>query len=636
MGLGQVVTQVGSGAAAGSAAVDPSRRPTVLRGPAGIRHRLFAVVLVLAAAGAVWIGVAAATVGHGMDITDEGMYLLSYRWWNVNLRTFTGAQYFYGPVFQALGYDIAALRLFRLFTVVATHVAFGWAFMRWLRLRRPAAPPTRLWEVAGVAAIVAGGGMVYGWLPLSPGYNDVSLLSGLLAAALVLRAATDVERGKRVPAWVAAMFGPLTVVAVLAKWTSSALTMFVVAAAGAVAVAPRGRRELVRIGAWAAAGALVTLGMIELFVVPLDAAVPQMLATNKLVAVRTNSPMRLLGMYATTGWRLIATVGRRGELLLVAAVFAVVAQGRLARWCAGGLAAVGLVLVGRRLVLAGDWRGGTVNLNRYPVAVVLVFVVAVTIGLAVMVTDRVERIGRSSLTREGRRGWAVLAMVALVPLTQAMGTGNPLYDMAINGYAAWVALIIAVVTGVETAPRLARGLAVVMAAGAVTLSTSIAVNGLLAHPYRTAPFGQTNAVAAGVPALASIRLDPQTAQSYSQLYDDLRPYLQPPGRPIMAFDAMAGIVLALDGRPVGEAWYSASDHNRTAADIRASCPDGHGWWGTRAPILIFNRPVTQIETAALHSCGLDFVTDYRLLPLQDDLTRLQVYVPTGSASGGGG
>ena len=614
----------------------PAPAPAPAGATASRAHtRSLAVAAVLAAGcAALWIGVAAGTAGHGLDTSDEGAYLLSYRWWNVNLRTFTGAQYLYGPVFQLFGYDIAALRLFRLVTVVAVHLAFGWAFMRWLRQRRPAASPSRLWEATGTAAILAGGGMLYGWLPLSPGYNDVSLLCGLLAAALILRAATLVGRGVRVPAWVAVALGPVTVAAVLAKWTSSALTIIVVAAAGIVVVAPRGWRELVRLAAWALAGALVTVGLIQLFVVPLTSAIPQMLTVNHLVAAKTNSPTALLHMYATTGWQMAKVVGRQGAILLVAAVFAVVTQGRLGRLCAAALAVLGLVLATRRLIVDDDWQGGTINLRRYPVGVLLVLGVAVVIGLTVLLRDRYEsatRADASSLSHEGRAGWAILLMLALLPITQATGTGNPLYFMAVNGYAAWLALIIVVVTGVESAPRLARWLATAMAAGAVLLSTSVAADGLWSHPYRTASVGRTTTVPAGVPALASIRLDPDTAQRYSHLYDTLEPYLRPPGRAIMAFDEMAGIVLLLDGRPVGETWYSASDHDRTATGIRAACPGGRGWWGNRAPILIFRRPVTSTETDALQSCGLDFITDYRLVAPKEDTMDLLVYVPATGA-----
>ena len=92
------------------------------------------------------IGTAAVTAGHGFDITDEGFYLLSYRWWRADLYTYTGVQYLYGPIFQGLGYSIAALRLVRLATITGASAVFGWAFMSWLRQRRPRAPASRLWK----------------------------------------------------------------------------------------------------------------------------------------------------------------------------------------------------------------------------------------------------------------------------------------------------------------------------------------------------------------------------------------------------------------------------------------------------------------------------------------------------------
>jgi len=132
-----------------------------------------------AAAG--WIGAAILATGRGFDIIDEGFYLLSYRWWSSIEWNFTGAQYLYGPLFQALHYDIAALHLVRLATIIVTHLLFGWAFMCWLRLRRRRACGRAL----GSRRFVAAGGMIYGWLPASPGYNDVVQLGALLIMAVV-------------------------------------------------------------------------------------------------------------------------------------------------------------------------------------------------------------------------------------------------------------------------------------------------------------------------------------------------------------------------------------------------------------------------------------------------------------------
>jgi hypothetical protein len=591
----------------------------------GVRQLVIAAAF-SALAALVWIVVAALTADRGFDTSDEGFYLLSYRWWDVNTRTYTGVQYLYGPVFEALGYNIAGLRLVRLFTVVAVHAVFAWSVMTWLRRRRKSAPATRLWEVAGAAAIIAAGGATYGWLPLSPGYNDVSLLAALLAAAVVLRTATAIDAGTRVPAWVPVVLGPVLVGSVFAKWVSSTLTIGVVGLAIVIILAPQGVRELLRFAGWTALGALGAVTLIHLLLMPLDTGLPQILAVNRLVARATNSPTSLLEMYWTTTVDIGKTIVKRHGLLVVAAAVAVFARRPLGQWIAAVLAVAGFVFAGWRLLANRGEIGGTTNLTRYPIGLLGAVAVAAAVGLMVLGARRFGGLPAPSLSREGRRGWAVLALLAVLPLAQAFGTGNPIYKMAVNGFAAWMAIVVVVLTGIETAPGVARAITAGVAAAGVALSSSVAATGLWAHPYRTVGHDRATAIAKGVPALASVRLSPAKAHAYSDLRRRLAPYLEPPGRAIMAFDEMAGIVLLLDGRPVGEAWYSALDPHRTAEDIRAVCQAGP-WWGDRPPLLLFRRPVTDIEIDVLGSCGLHFATDYRLLAAREETMGLLVYVP---------
>ncbi|WP_067824732.1 hypothetical protein [Actinomadura kijaniata] len=593
--------------------------------PTRVPRTAVAAFAATAAAG-VWIGAVALSAGHGFDVTDEGFYLLSYRWWNTDLRSFTGAQYLYGPVFDLLGHDIAALRLFRLCTVVGVHLVFGWSFMRWLRPRRPHAPGTRLWEAAGTAAVVACGGLVYSWLPLSPGYNDVSVLGGLLAAALVLRIATSVDRGTAVPAWTPAALGPVAVATLLAKWTSSALILALIATVAAVALAPQGLRAVVRCAAWALGGAAAAALAVHLFVIPWTAALPEMVATNRLIAGKTNSPLALLGMYARTGLLLLASTVVNHALLLAAAVFAAVSRTPAGRRGAAVLAGVGLSVSGWRIVAGGGLSGGSANLHRFPAHVLATLLLAVLIGGVVLLRRRAGR-HRPALADESPRGWTCLAMLVLLPVLQAAGTGNPLHVMAINAFAAWGAIGIAVLTGVDTAPWPARWLTGAAIGGSVVLAAAVATDGVRNHPYRTAGRDASTVTAADVPALASLSLDRGTADELSGLRRALRPYLEPPGRAVMAFDEMAGVVLALDGRSVGEAWYSALDPARTAAGIRARCAGGQGWWRERSPVLLFRRPVSPTEVDALRSCGLDFATHYRQLTTATTTTGIRVYVP---------
>src|SRR4051812_22331535 len=81
--------------------------------PKDYRFTLGVTAFVCAIGAVVWISAVARSTGRGFDTSDEGYYLLSYRWWSTHFRNFTGAQYLYGPVFQAVGYSIAKLRAFR-------------------------------------------------------------------------------------------------------------------------------------------------------------------------------------------------------------------------------------------------------------------------------------------------------------------------------------------------------------------------------------------------------------------------------------------------------------------------------------------------------------------------------------------
>ena len=489
-----------------------------------------------------WTIAAALSAGHGFDVSDEGFYLLSYRWWSDNLYAYSGVQYVYGPVFELLGHDIAGLRLFRLVSVLVTHAVLGWTFMSWLRPRRPNAPASRWWELAGTSAIVAAGGMVYCWLPTTPGYNDVSLLGGLLACAVVLRMARDVERGARVPLWVPAALGPLAVAMILAKSASSLLTLAIVGTVALVVLRRTGRRAILRAVAAAVVGALLTLAAIHFFLVPLTAAIPPMISINRTVAAGTNSPSMLLEMYAENAWQLLVKVVRGYGALLLAGAIAPFVRGnaRAWRWAVAALTVLGLAQAVRHIIRADELVGGTVNLNAFPTAITATIALGLVVGIATLIRDRFDRTEPSALSNHRRRDWAVLTMVAVLPLTQAAGTGNPVHYLAMNALAAWVALVVTVVTGLPESAVAARGLTALALAGAVSFTAVIGADGVWNHPYRTQPRGLTTESVPGVSALDGVKLGPDTAARYADLHQRLAPWIEPPGRAIMAFDELSG------------------------------------------------------------------------------------------------
>jgi hypothetical protein len=610
--------------------------------PAAGRGRLtvvacWAVFALACAATAGWAAVVVLCADRGLDITDEGFYLLSYRWWDTALRTFTGAQFIYGPVFELLAWDIRALRLARLAGILVTHLVFGLSLMRWLRLRRPSAPPTFGWELAGTAVVAASGAMLYSWLPLSPGYDDVSGLGSLLVMAGALAMAADVERDRRVRLWVPFAIGPAMAALLLAKWASSAATLLMVAGVVVVVLWSRGPGQIVRVLLAAIAGTLVTIVAVQLFLVSLTTAAPQMLAANRSVAKATNNPVTLLQLYARVDGSLLVRVVVAHAGLVLAVALAGLARGRALRLVAGFLGAVCLAWSVRHLVQLGALTGGTTNLAAFREPMMLLVVCAVVLLLTVTVRDRWARAADHPVAdrRAGHRDLVLVGALLALPLTQALGTGNGLLPIAVCAFGAWAAVVVVAATRADRAGWPAQGLSAVLVLAAIAVPTSLGSTGVWSNPYRTAPHDQATASLRTVPALASLTVSPQEAGRLEGVRRRLAAYVDPPGRYMMGYDEMAGIVLALGGRPVGEAWYSATDHRRTAQAIAAQCPRGAGPWGARPPLVLTVRTIQPVDRRGLLACNVDLAKDYRLLSLQDVYPHLFVYVPLREASAAG-
>jgi hypothetical protein len=597
------------------------------------RHWLLGLMVVFAGGVALaWIAAGVRSSGRGLNIADESFYLLSYRWWNVDHRNFTGAQYFYGPVFDLLGHDIARFRLFRLLSIVAVHLVFGWSFMRWLRLHRPAAAATRLWEGAGIAAVVAAGGVACGWLPLSPGYNDAILLGALLAMSLVLCVAARTVQGRRIPLRLPIAYGAVLPLLLVTKWSSLA-TVLLTAGTAVVVLGRRPPRTVARLVVGVVAGTVAVLAVLSLLV-SVPAALTQMVEVNRLMSANT-SPFSLLSRYADELYRLFYGSVDQYLLLFVAAAVAVVVSWVPAiRRAAGVLAVVTLGLAIRQVVVTNGAHGGNGYAGAYTRTLLVALLVVLWIALLVVDGERVRRAradippAMSSLGTAGVRSWLVLAALALFPIVQALGTTGGLTIRAIGGFAAWMAVMIAVGTGLEAASALVRGMVAAVLAVTVLAAGSIAVGGLWRTPYRTFPYRTATATAVGLPPLASIRFNPATADALTEMGRQLRPFIEPPGRAMIGVPAL---VLAFGGRPVGEPWVGVP--SRVEAGIRADCRDGAPWWATRPPVLLYAQPVSEGEIQALRACGIDFATGYRLLatyrlPVEPTRTiDVQVYVP---------
>ncbi|HZX04457.1 hypothetical protein [Kribbella sp.] len=594
--------------------------------PVVLRNRRFVLLLALfvVAAGlsAWWIVTMALVAGKGFDVTDEGYYLLSYRWWQSNPLALSGVQYLYGPVFQVFGYSIVKLRLFRLLTVVVVHLLFGYSFMRWLRGRRPGMPPTKLFEAAGTAMILAAGGMCVAWLPLSPGYNDVILLGALLLVSCVLWMATAVDRDRPVPFWTPVVAGLVIGAMVLAKW-SSVVPIGLIVIAAVVVLAGQGWRAVARGILYALGGLAMAALFVQLFVVPLNVAVPGILTVNKFIAGTSYSPTELLHHYWTTGIDLLGRTLLYHGLLLVATAVAVVGRWRSVRIVAAVLAVAGFAVSAWRVIADEGALGGPAHIYKYPTTLLGAVLVAVVAAAGALIAWRAGVTECSRLCRENTRTWVILVLLFVIPIVQAFGTNTPLYTIGFNAFAAWTALTIAILTGIWPTPVVARAILGATLAASLVATGTIAYTGLTKYPYRSVPTSQLT-VAASQPALAGLRLAPKAEQNYGRLKKALAPYLIPGGRPILALDKMAGLVLMLGGRPLGEAWIAPKEQDRTVAGVEEACRTQRP---SRKPLIIANRSISDKDITALRACGLDFGADYVLLAPPRQTIGLQVWVP---------
>jgi hypothetical protein len=291
--------------------------------------------------------------------------------------------------------------------------------------------------------------MTYSWLPISPGYNDVILLGSLTGVSCVLWAATAIEKDRKPPIWALTLAGVVISVMVLAKWSSVVVLSLIVVAA-IVVLSKQGSQAVARGIFWALVGATGIAVAVQLLVVPLTVAIPGILAVNRFIAGSSYTPATLVQMYWTTGTRLVGETFKQHFLLFIAAAVGVVARHPVLRAAAWLLAAAGLTLSVYHAIDKGGLQGGPVNNGKFQVTLLAAVLVAV-ITAVVAVAARQWTPGK-----ENPRSWVILGLLTVLPFVQAFGTNTPLYMIGFNAFAAWAALMIAVLTSLDRAPLVAR------------------------------------------------------------------------------------------------------------------------------------------------------------------------------------
>lgn len=551
-----------------------------------------------------WLVALTVSAWHGLDLTDESFYVSSYRWWSTNTLTFSGAQYVVGPLFDLLGQDIALLRLTRLAVLAALHVDFALRFTHWFdRTQRPLAPSTRRWVVACLAATAAAPTI---WLPRTPGYNDLTLMGALFLGSAALSLAA-LDRGSRPPVVRMLLCGAVLVAMVLSKWSTVVVIALWVVVVVTVLVLRGATRTMFLAAALVAGGAAA--GAVAVAVaMPWSEILDGLQTVNRIVAASSNSPAQLVGLYvrSTTlilGWALVVLtavalpfVGLRGFPRL---------RDAYATWLAPALL----------LLLPFAFVGGTPVGGPDNFAAVAVAVTSWALGLVAVVLGARDRPGTWD-----RPSWdtlIVLGWLGALPWAFGLGTGNELFYLGFCLVAPWFAVMIALAL-LQDSSALSPRLAVHLGAGVLFIASQ-GVAGALVSPYRAPAVWDTTEAVDGLPALDGLRLTPDEVASYERLVDEVGEL--PPGTRLLVLDEIPGLALVLDLEPLGEAWTSRLDRERTAQGVEARCdPDDP------PPVVMADREPTDTDRAALATCGVD-LGDYVRVPIVLDSADLTLFRP---------
>jgi hypothetical protein len=517
------------------------------RATAALRRAAWSVPAVLLAATTLWVLVGRVlAVDRGLDLTDEGLYLLEADPPTPSAAWLLPYGWHTAPLFRLVGHDVAAFRTAGAVLLVGAAGLLGWAAVRAghrLRGGRPGcgrdpADPDLTLTVPAIVAGMLGGLLYYAGMVRTPSYNWLTVLGTVIAATGVLGLVSsdpgnaigeDAEprRGWRrhAPpgaAWLVLVgFGLLLTVP--AKPTTPVLFAALVAPVLAVrSGVGTALRQLVTI----AVSSALLLGLAVLAGVWSTAwpeifrralAAPALSDTHGLggaVRAMVLLPVRAVEasplVLAVVGGGLVTLLLRRAHPQPPALARGVLVLGLVVvAWLAADLP-TGVLLGGQ-----GEIRFGRAGSTTALLALV-VAVAAVGRGPGGRDGD-----GHGDEARDGSapawvRGLTLLLLLAL-PFVTAFGSDNLPYGQAALAGVLFVAGALFVLG--TTADVSARRVGAATLVGALAVIAAVIGVDNLHHPYRTPPIADQDVPVAVGHRGAELRLDPERATLLRSLRD---------------------------------------------------------------------------------------------------------------------
>ncbi len=553
--------------------------------------------------------------GRGLDLTDEGIYLNIYRFWHNPELSFTGAPVVLGPIFEVLNWSIPALRLVKLVFLLASAGFLGVATVRYVFWHCPPSSLRRekLWIV--VIATMAGSLSVYAWLPQTPGYNDLAIMFSAVAIGLALSWSTSTGRRSSVDA---TLLGSMIILLAFVKWpsaifTSLGISVFLFSAGH--------RKRFLRFMQWAAIGGLTTLLVIQIVAGQLFERIRILTASTNTILSGTGLWDSYVQVYIDNIAETFGKVGRVGGPVIVLGLVAACLAARRRPMVGGvlyGLALLALPLVARR---KGYLTGGEANVFALEATFPIFFVASMGVAALYLVstrgatTDGTRKAAAATIASRPHERFSLSAgivLVALAPLLQAIGTGNPMFRIAFCAGGAWVAaagavlLVVVERGGNAFLFPAACGLAGICGVGFVT-----GVEGLRIDSFRVGPLNRQTVALPGVPELDGVRVDPSAADLILRTRkilaeNDLL------GTPAISTSNGTGLTYAL-GVPHPPAGLFIEEPLPEVMRVRLREACRIGVLDSSKPLVVFSigDEIPKVAAEELQACGIDFPGTYR-------------------------
>lgn len=573
---------------------------------------------------------------RGIDFTDEGIYLVSYRYYHSPEMVYTGAPAFFGPLFQLVGYSVVSLRRVKLILILICGLGLGWSTAAFVSPR----PVDSRWSdvlplrIAIAVFVTIGGFTMYTWLPQSPGYNDLSVLCAMALAAVLLPAISGNSSGRR---WWLVAAGAVTGIAMINKWPAGLCMVGVVVVAVVLALGWRGATRCV---GWSAAGVMV--GSVLLAVV--SGGFFDRLTELRSASEQITNSLPIWDSYLVPYWRnvvdVVRLVGAKVWLVLAVGVGLSLKKSLRRSSLLGGMLVLGVLLAVNAGSATGMFRGGNLNVQISQVALPLFLVLAAVVWLIAQVAaalpaaDPNGDVAEWVNSREGVvsmrvRGAAVMLLVGLGG-AQAFGTLNPPMYAVVSSGALFAAAIVIVAANSVNVWRPATFPLCALLIMMPLVTERMMQSGLWQHPYELGTdLNAQNVELDSVIGYKGISTDSGTAELLHNLsaIANRRGLV---GRPGLSVSFSPGYALALGlTHPPADLFISSADYYAGiyGQRVRTACSRGV-INRDDPPVILTNGPTAPARISALlAACGIAFPADFDLEIAASPAVSIGVWIP---------